>query len=165
MAMSLSKKTIYVTGHRNPDSDSIISSMAYAYLKQQLGYNAIAVRIGELNQETKYILQMFNEFAPPLASDIRTRIRDIDFDEVVTCGPHDNLQKCLDILNDNNAKVIIVVDEHFHAGRIGVVVGELELVVHLPCDAAIAGGVDRFRRAYGEHGAMESHQVEIGHRR
>ncbi|MBR0138462.1 MAG: putative manganese-dependent inorganic diphosphatase [Erysipelotrichaceae bacterium] len=109
--MSLSKKTIYVTGHRNPDSDSIISSMAYAYLKQQLGYNAIAVRIGELNQETKYILQMFNEFAPPLASDIRTRIRDIDFDEVVTCGPHDTLQKCLDILNENNAKVIIVVDE------------------------------------------------------
>ena len=111
--MSLAnKKTIYVTGHKNPDSDAIISAMAYAYLKQQLGYNAIAVRIGDLNQETKYILQMFNEFAPPLASDIRTRIRDIDFDETVTCLPDTNLKRCLEMLEAKNKKVIIITDEN-----------------------------------------------------
>ena len=79
----MARETIYVTGHKNPDSDAIISSMAYAYLKQQLGYDAIAVRAGDINPETEYILSLFNEFAPPLASDIKTRVRDIIFDDVV----------------------------------------------------------------------------------
>ena len=45
--------------------------------KQQLGDNAIAIRIGEINRETEFILNMFNEFAPPLVQNIRTRVRDI----------------------------------------------------------------------------------------
>ena len=83
----MSRNTIYVTGHKNPDSDSIISAMAYAYLKQQLGDNAIAIRIGEINRETEFILNMFNEFAPPLVQNIRTRVRDIDFDELLLVSP------------------------------------------------------------------------------
>ena len=86
----MAKNTIYVTGHKNPDSDAIISAMAYAYLKQQMGYDAIAVRAGAINPETEYILNMFNEFAPPLATDIKTCVRDIDFDDVVTCRKEEN---------------------------------------------------------------------------
>ncbi len=85
--------------------------MAYAYFKQQMGYDAIAVRIGKINQETEYVLSLFNEFAPPLATDIKTRIRDIDFDKVVTCHPDDNLNTALNTMIANNKKVIGVVDE------------------------------------------------------
>ena len=91
----MSRNTIYVTGHKNPDSDSIISAMAYAYFKQQMGYDAIAVRIGEINRETEYILSMFNEFAPPLVKNIRTRVRDTDFDDIVTCKPTDTVYTAL----------------------------------------------------------------------
>ena len=107
----MAKDTIYVTGHKNPDSDAIISSMAYAYLKQQLGYDAIAVRAGEINSETEFILSMFNEFAPPLASDIKTRVRDIDFDDVVLVDKDKMFKEILDIMREEHKKSVIVADE------------------------------------------------------
>lgn len=108
------RRTIYVTGHKNPDTDSIISAMAYAYLKQQLGYNAMAVRIGELNQETEFVLSLFNEFAPPLVKDIKTRVRDIEFDDVTTCKKDETLYGALMKMRKNNKKVIAIVDDKKH---------------------------------------------------
>ena len=49
------KKPIYVTGHKNPDSDSICSAIAYSNYKNLCGFNTIPVRLSELNNETKYI--------------------------------------------------------------------------------------------------------------
>ena len=46
---------VYICGHRHPDTDSIVSSIAYAYLKRELGYNAIACRLSECNSETKWL--------------------------------------------------------------------------------------------------------------
>lgn len=107
----MARKTIYVTGHKHPDTDSIISAMAYAYFKQQLGYDAMAVRIGELNQETEFVLNLFNEFAPPLVKDIKTCIRDIDFDDVITCNKDDTLYTALMKMRKYNKKVIAVVNK------------------------------------------------------
>ncbi len=110
----MGKNTIYVTGHKNPDSDSIISAMAYAYLKQQLGYDAIAVRIGQLNPETEFILNLFNEFPPPFVRDIKTCVRDIEFDDVVTCKKDDNLHTALMLMRQSHKKVIAIVDDRRH---------------------------------------------------
>ncbi|MBO4218129.1 MAG: putative manganese-dependent inorganic diphosphatase [Erysipelotrichaceae bacterium] len=107
----MANNTIYVTGHKNPDTDSIVCAMAYAYLKQQLGFDAIAVRIGHLNQETQYILSLFNEFAPPYIRDIRTRVRDIDIDEVVTCPQSANMAQALRLMKEADKKVIAITDE------------------------------------------------------
>ena len=52
-------KPVYVIGHRNPDTDSICSAVAYAWLKRQLGVNAVAARAGALNPETQYVLNYF----------------------------------------------------------------------------------------------------------
>jgi manganese-dependent inorganic pyrophosphatase len=51
------KGTIYVTGHKNPDSDTVCSSIAYAALLQKLGYDATPVVLGEINHESAYILE------------------------------------------------------------------------------------------------------------
>ncbi len=110
----MGKSTIYVTGHRNPDSDSIISAMAYAYFKQQMGFDAIAVRLGELNNETKYILNYFNEFAPPIVKDIKTRIRDIEFDDVVTCLRDDTIADALKLMREHDKRVIAVTTNRLH---------------------------------------------------
>ncbi len=110
----MARKTIYITGHKHPDTDSIISAMAYAYFKQQLGFDAMAVRIGEINQETEYVLNLFNEFAPPLVKDIKTRVRDIEFDDVITCYKEDTLYTALMKMIKNNKKVIAIVDKKKH---------------------------------------------------
>ena len=72
---------IYVTGHRNPDTDSIVASMAYANLRQALGdRNFKAVRIGSVNDETQKLLDRFGFEAPPRIKNMRTQVRDLDFD-------------------------------------------------------------------------------------
>lgn len=72
---------IYVTGHRNPDTDSVVSAMAYAALRRAMGDNNYeAARLGPLSDETKAILDHFGYEAPTLINNVRTQIGDLDFD-------------------------------------------------------------------------------------
>ncbi len=79
--------SVYVIGHRNPDTDSVVSAMAYAALNNALGENNyIAARIGHLNNETAFLLDRFG-FKPPLyLRSVRTQVCDIRFDTPPTLG-------------------------------------------------------------------------------
>lgn len=61
---------VLVFGHKNPDTDTITSAIVYAYLKQQLGVEAEAVRLGEVNNETKFALEKFGFEAPRLIDSV-----------------------------------------------------------------------------------------------
>ncbi len=73
--------TTYVCGHRNPDTDSIVAAISYAALCNMLGENDyVPVRLGHLNDETKFLLNRFG-FQPPLKiSSVRTQVRDVEYD-------------------------------------------------------------------------------------
>ena len=72
---------IYVTGHRNPDTDSIVSAMAYAALRNAVGDREyVAARLGQLSDETKAILERFGFEAPIFVKNMRTQVQDLDFD-------------------------------------------------------------------------------------
>lgn len=73
--------TIFVTGHRNPDTDSIVSAMAYAALRNALGNREYSARrIGHVSDETQLVLERFG-FAPPeWVKNVRTQVRDLDYD-------------------------------------------------------------------------------------
>ncbi|MGL5290850.1 MAG: DHH family phosphoesterase, partial [Vibrionaceae bacterium] len=58
--------TLFIVGHKSPDSDSICGAIALAYLKNQLGESAVATRLGEISPETAFILQRFGVDAPEL---------------------------------------------------------------------------------------------------
>lgn len=58
--------SLYIFGHKIPDSDSIVSAIAMSYLKNKLGEEAVAVRQGDINPESKYILDKFGLEAPQL---------------------------------------------------------------------------------------------------
>ena len=73
---------IYVTGHRNPDTDSIAASIAYANLRNAIGDRQYkAVRIGSVNDETRHILDLLGLDPPEFVKDMRTQVRDLDFDQ------------------------------------------------------------------------------------
>ena len=73
--------TTFVCGHRNPDTDSIVSAIAYARLRNALGDNGyVAARAGHLNDESSFLLKRFGFEAPVYLPTVRTQIRDIDFD-------------------------------------------------------------------------------------
>ena len=74
------KKPIFIFGHKNPDTDSICSAISYAHLKRELGYsNVHGGRIGEINSETRFVLDYFNQPIPPLFTNIKPQGRDLDY--------------------------------------------------------------------------------------
>lgn len=77
------ERKVYVVGHKNPDTDSICSAIAYAALKTKLtGRSYEARRAGQLNEETQYVLERFGVKAPRLLSDLREQIKDVELKEV-----------------------------------------------------------------------------------
>ncbi|NFD15880.1 putative manganese-dependent inorganic diphosphatase [Clostridium botulinum] len=106
------KDLIYITGHRNPDSDSICASLGYADLKKQLGYNNIVSgRLGELNNETKFVLDYFNVKAPTLIDTVKTQVSDLDIDKVIPISKDLSLKKAWITMKENNVKTLPVQDE------------------------------------------------------
>ena len=79
--------SVYVIGHKNPDTDSVVSAMAYAALQNALGSGRyIAARNGHLNTETAFLLNRFG-FEPPVhLRTVRTQVADIDYDTPPTVG-------------------------------------------------------------------------------
>ena len=73
--------TIYITGHRNPDTDSIVAAMAYAALRNALGDREYeAACLGHVSDETQIVLDRFGFQPPQLITDMHTQVKDLDFD-------------------------------------------------------------------------------------
>ncbi len=103
-------KPIYVMGHKNPDTDSICSAIAYAGLKQALGIDAIAARAGKVNNETKYILDKLGVKAPLLINDLYPRVREMMRPLQVTIHPDQTLKELGSLMKEHNVKSIPVID-------------------------------------------------------
>ena len=72
---------IYVTGHRNPDTDSIVAAMAYAALRNALGDREYeAACLGHVSDETNIVLKRFGFQPPKRSSGMYTQLKDLDFD-------------------------------------------------------------------------------------
>lgn len=77
------ERKVYVVGHKNPDTDSICSAIAYASLKTKItGKPHEPRRAGQLNEETQYVLDHFKVKVPALLSDLREQIKDVELKEV-----------------------------------------------------------------------------------
>ena len=103
---------IYVTGHRNPDTDSIVASLAYANLRHALGdRNYKAVRIGAVNDETQKLLERFDMEAPPLIKSMRTQVQDLDFDHPPALSGSVPIDLALRSMREGELTALPIVDE------------------------------------------------------
>lgn len=102
---------IYVIGHKNPDTDSICSALAYADLKQKMGVNAVAIRLGPLNEETKFAIKYFDVEGPLLMKDARCRIKDIAMDYASTITKDTTAKEAWSLLFKARNKSLFVVDD------------------------------------------------------
>lgn len=93
---------IYVTGHKNPDTDTVASAILYARLLQQLGYDAQPVVLGKINNESKYLLNAAGVEEPPLLEDASGK--------TMVLVDHSDYLQSADGLED--ATVIMVIDHH-----------------------------------------------------
>jgi len=110
---------VYITGHKNPDTDSICSAIAYADLKRQMNINAVPVRIGKINRETEYVLKYFGLNAPDYLATVKTQVSDIKMDVIKPVAPNISLKEAWEILKENHLAVLPV--ENKTESLIGIV--------------------------------------------
>ncbi|MCY7953040.1 manganese-dependent inorganic pyrophosphatase [Bacillus inaquosorum] len=95
---------ILIFGHQNPDTDTICSAIAYADLKNKLGFNAEPVRLGQVNGETQYALDYFKQESPRL---VETAANEVN--GVILVDHNERQQSIKDI---EDVQVLEVIDHH-----------------------------------------------------
>lgn len=97
----------YVVGHKNPDTDSICSAIAYANLKRQInGEEYVAKRAGELNGETEYVLERFGVEAPGYLNDVHLQVKDMDIRQIEGIMGHVSIKEAWAIMKEMNIKTM-----------------------------------------------------------
>lgn len=108
----MQKDVVYVVGHKNPDTDSICSAMAYARLRQQQGlHNVQAARAGNVNRQTEFVLEELALPVPPLLVDVYPRVRHVVGEHAVTIPAGAPLSRALELLHLHNIRLLPVIDE------------------------------------------------------
>lgn len=115
-------KDIYVFGHKNPDTDSICSAIAYAHFKSALGWeNVKAARLGKVSKETKYALEYFNVKEPLLIENIKPQVSDTNYYAIPPIYQVDSVKKAWDIMTKNGRRMIpVLYPDHKLAGVVSI---------------------------------------------
>ncbi len=122
-------KTVYVVGHTTPDTDSVCSSIAYAYFKNATDkrYLFTPVRAGKLNHETAFVLNTFG--VPPSAEidSLVATVNDLDLKRPIAVGVRDSVQALALLMREQGVRSVPVVDD---AGKLAGVVGLKDIARH-----------------------------------
>ena len=103
---------VVVIGHRNPDTDSICSAIAYAELKNKTSDLVCeARRAGKMNQETEFVLKKFGVTPPRMCTDVNPKIRDVDYRQVPGISGSTSLRKAWEIMRDQKIDTLPVTSE------------------------------------------------------
>ncbi len=97
----MTEQKTFIVGHRHPDTDSICSAIAYAYLKQRTeGKNFEPRRAGEINEETRFVLEYFDEKEPRLITNVKTQIKDVEYRRTPPVNKEFSLKKAWNMMRD-----------------------------------------------------------------
>src|SRR5450759_5414574 len=107
------RQTVIVTGHKNPDTDSICSALGYAFYKNRTDPSRVytAVRRGDLNDETRFVLERFGFRVPPLLRSLMPQVQDIPRKRLVTVFPSTRVGKAAILMKENHIHSLPVVDD------------------------------------------------------
>ena len=122
--MSIDKKRpVYVVGHKNPDTDSICSAIAYANLKNILsedGQQYIAGRAGAMNPETEFVLKKFRTDAPQYIAHVMTQVRDMEIRETEGVPGSMSLKRAWEMMRDLGVVTLPITEENKLKGLITI---------------------------------------------
>ena len=115
-------KDIFVFGHKNPDTDSICSAIAYAHLKSVLGYeNVKAARLGKIAKEAKFALEYFKVKPPVLLESIKPQVSDMQYYVTPSIYQVDSVKKAWDVMTKSGRPMTpVLYPDHRLAGIISI---------------------------------------------
>ena len=100
---------VVVIGHRNPDTDSICSAIAYAELKNRTSTLVCEPRrAGKMNQETEFVLKKFGVTPPRMCTDVNPKIRDVDYREMPGIPGSTSLRRAWKIMRDQQIDTLSI---------------------------------------------------------
>ncbi len=107
------KSEVIILGHKNPDTDSICSAIAYAYLKNKIDTenNYTAKRCGDVSKETAFVLEKFGVEAPQFQSNVRTQVSDIEIKKVPAVDKDMSIRKAYNFMKSNVATMLTIASE------------------------------------------------------
>ncbi len=112
---------VYVIGHKNPDTDSICSAIAYAELKNRLhGGGYCPARAGQINQETQYVLNFFQVPAPKYVEDVMTDVRDIEIRKTKGVSGQMSLKKAWNMMRELGVVTLPITEGEYLQGLITI---------------------------------------------
>lgn len=107
------KDTVYIMGHKNPDTDSICAALAYGEYKNKVqDIDTIPVRLGEISKETRFILDYFKLTPPELMETVRLSVEDLSFDKIAPVSPDISLGMAVNLMNKNSVNSLPVIDHN-----------------------------------------------------
>ena len=122
--MSIDKiRPVYVVGHKNPDTDSICSAIAYANLKNVLGDGKqvyIAGRAGAMNPETEFVLKRFQVNAPQYIAHVMTQVRDMEIRETEGVSGDMSLKRAWEMMRDLGVVTLPITEDSKLKGLITI---------------------------------------------
>ena len=101
----------YVFGHKKPDTDSVCSAIAYAYLKNKLGMEAEARVLGDINLETKFVLKYFNIPEPRYLNDVKIQIRNMKYLSDAYVNENESIEDAFEKMHDLNVTGLPMVND------------------------------------------------------
>lgn len=110
MAVNNRGRAVYVVGHKNPDTDSICSAIAYANLKSKISAQEHkAKRAGQINEETQYVLKKFGVPVPSLLSTVATQVQDLDINRHEGIPSHASIKEAWEIMSANSMNTMPII--------------------------------------------------------
>ena len=103
--------TTYIFGHKNPDTDSVCSSIALSYLKNELGGKTAPKVLGNINNETKFVLDYFKVPVPSYLNDVRVRIKNIKYDKKAYIFEEESINDAFNVMQKQNLTAIPLIDD------------------------------------------------------
>lgn len=106
------EERVFVIGHRNPDTDSVCSALAYAALCRRQGKeNVFAARAGHINRQTEYVLEALGQPLPMLLTDVYPRLRDTIGGRPAVIDRDAPLMHALELMRERDIRMLPVVDK------------------------------------------------------
>lgn len=102
---------LHIFGHKNPDTDSIVSALALAHLKRQLGDACAPYRLGDINKESQFVINKFGFEAPAMLKSVKPVVQDLNYDRQESIKPYDSILHAYKKMNASKSKILAIVDK------------------------------------------------------
>lgn len=118
----MEKRKVFVIGHKNPDTDSICSAIAYAELKNKLNKDVkyVPLRAGHLNEETQYVLKKFGVKTPKYVTDVKSQVKDIEIRHVDGVSRDISLKSAWNLMREIGAVTLPITQDDKLEGLITI---------------------------------------------